>query len=115
MNPPSGRTMALPPLLTHSPASASASCRLGDQLANLGNGGFAVHKYRCVLYGGDPEGRHGPRPLSFVADIEGYVSLRAGSLVGRTSLAHPKRFHSGTGVRQPALGTKRERSTSRYL
>ena len=43
------------------------------------------------------------------------VPPRAGSLAGRTSLAHADRFQSGTGVGQLTLGTNREHSTRRYL
>src|SRR5215217_7348543 len=40
-------------------------CCLGDQLASLVDGSFALHKYWRALHGGDLEGRHGPS-LSFV-------------------------------------------------
>lgn len=40
---------------------------------------------------------------------------RAGSLAGRSSATHSPVFQRGTGVGQPALGTKRERSMSFIL
>src|SRR5829696_6367369 len=40
-------------------------CCLGDQLASLVDGSFALHKYWRALHGGDLEGRHGPS-LSFI-------------------------------------------------